>query len=264
MKTNLQLFILSCSLFGLSSCASVKPYYADGTDVSAFRFERPASTELEYSLYLTGGVSLDKPASVLNAIEKENSASSDGLVFLGDVLSVDDLPVGVADENNPFFLSIKNLDKNYKDLYLIPGEREWSSDKKTSYAAIQSLDHLLKDIKAKGRFIAPRKGCGTPEVVRLSDHAVLVLVDSQWAIDAEGRKGEKIPGCELASVLELKTSIKDIIQSHSGDHIIFAVHHPIYANGPTAGNYPLTSHLLPVPVLGSIITGIKSLVSSDQ
>src|SRR5688500_9677127 len=159
MKTNLQLFILSCSLFGLSSCASVKPYYADDTNVSAFLFERPASTELEYSLYLAGGVSLDKPSSVLNAIEKENKASSDGLVLLGDVISVDDLPSGETEENNPFLLSIKNLDKNYKDLYLIPGEREWSSEKQTSEAAILSLDHLLKDIKAKGRFIEPRKGC---------------------------------------------------------------------------------------------------------
>ena len=59
----------------------------------------------------------------------------------------------------------------------------------------------------------------------------------------------------ITTCLNLK---EDIIQSHAGDHIIFAVHHPVYANGPTAGNYPVTSHLLPVPIVVSIITGIKS------
>ena len=92
----------------------------------------------------------------------------------------------------------------------------------------------------------------------------MVLVDSQWAIESESRSGEKFRGCELSNVLELKQAIKGIVQSHSSDHIIIATHHPIYANGKTAGNYPLSSHLIPLPGLGTIITGIKSLVGSNQ
>ncbi len=142
--------------------------------------------------------------------------------------------------------------------------KEWSSKNQSSYAAISSLDKLLKGVKKEGRLIQSAKGCGTPEVLRISDKAVLVFIDSQWAIETESRRGEKMPGCELASVIELQKSIRDIVQSHTDDHIIFATHHPVYANGLTAGNYPLSSHLLPVPVLGTFITGIKSLMASNQ
>src|SRR5687768_5982659 len=261
MKTNLPLIPIVLSLWILSSCASVKPYYSDDT---AFDFARPEADDLDYTLYLTGGIPLTGTSDVLNAINKDGAPSGKGLILLGDVVSIDDFPSDALEENNTVLNSIKNLDASFKPFYILPGEKEWSSQKQSSYEAISSLDQLLKDVKKEARLIAPRKGCGSPEVVRVSDHAVIAFVDSQWAIESETRKGEKMSGCELANVIELRKSIRDIIQSYPDDHIIFTVHHPIYANGITAGNYPLSSHLLPLPVLGTVITGIKSLVSSNQ
>lgn len=263
MKTNLLLcFYVSMSLI-LYSCASVKPYYQDESQTLPSAVTSSPG-EIDYSLFLVGGVSLKEPSAVLEAIEKNRNVSSSGLILLGDVLSVDDLPEmeGAADAGE--IAKIRRLDQSFSDLYLIPGEKEWTSGKRPSHAAISSLDVLLKDVKNEGRFIQPQKGCGEPEVISLTENAILVLIDSQWAIETENRKGEKMPGCELANVLGLRQTIKGIIQEHHSDQIIIATHHPIYANGPTAGNYPLSSHLLPVPVFGTIITGIKSLAASNQ
>lgn len=263
MKTNLLILFSTASLLVLSSCASVKPYYEEGSQVRSTTFENLDQNDIDYSLFLTGGIRLKSLSSVLEAIEKDRTSSS-GLVLLGDVISIDELPSDAEEENNEIIKLIRTLDNEYKDFFIVPGEKEWSSEKTYSYEAINSLDHLLKDVKKKGRLIEPRKGCGSPDVIRISDHAVVAFIDSQWAIDSETRKGEKMSGCELSNVIELRKTIKDIIQTYADDHILFAVHHPIYANGPTAGNYPLSSHLLPLPVIGTVITGIKSLVASNQ
>ncbi len=267
MKTFLHTSLF-CGLFLLfTSCASVKPYYSENSRGIPSGQDIPRASDVKYSLYFLGGPSLKETSPVLKAIEADRKASESGLILLGDVLSTDDLPSGSLENNtikSDEINRIKNLDKIYKDLFLIPGQKEWTSEKKVSHAAISSLDLLLKDVREKGRFIEPRKGCGTPEVVRITDNTIVVLIDSQWAIESKGYSGEKMPGCELLNVLGLKQAIKGIIQSHPADHIILATHHPIYANGTTSGNYPLTSHLLPVPVLGTLITGIKSLVGSNQ
>ncbi|MEO5906036.1 MAG: hypothetical protein ABIQ11_04885, partial [Saprospiraceae bacterium] len=261
MKSNLLLSAYVLSFLALSSCASVKPYYSERSQNMPSATAPGQQEKVDYSLLLVGGVSLEDPSFVMDAINKSAHASSSGLVFLGDVLNEEAVTENV---NSPEISALQKLDKSFKDVYLVPGEKEWTSGNKTSHAAINSLDAALKDIKKDGRLMAPRKGCGEPEVVEVSDNVVLVLVDSQWAIETEDREGEKLPGCELANVLGLRQSIKAIIQSNTGKHIIFATHHPIYANGPTAGNYPLSSHLLPLPVLGTVITGVKSLISSDQ
>jgi hypothetical protein len=119
-------------------------------------------------------------------------------------------------------------------------------------------------VKDKGRLLVPAKDCGMPEAIRLADNLVVVLMDSQWAIESELNAGDNLPGCELANVLEMRNAIKDIIHSHPKDYIVFASHHPLHANGPTGGNYPLSSHFIPLPVLGTLINGIKDLTGSNQ
>ncbi|MEO6132985.1 MAG: BamA/TamA family outer membrane protein [Saprospiraceae bacterium] len=251
----------------LSSCASIKPYYAPDSNTHPIETTSPASSGIDYSLFLVGGISLKENSPVLNSIQSAAGAQKSGLVLLGDVLSIDELPsitaTDLTDTKNEIG-RIQSLDTKFKDLFLLPGEKEWTTEKKISPSAINSLDQVIKNVRDKGRFVMPRKGCGSPESIRIADNAILVLIDSQWAIESASRSGEKLPGCELGSVLELKLAIKDIILSHPSDHIILATHHPIYANGITAGNYPLASHLLPLPIVGTFITGIKSLLASDQ
>ncbi len=224
------------------------------------------SSEPMFSLFLAGGLPLDRETPVLNTILRTAPSAHRGLVLLGDILSIDALTALSADMTDVGMLTekIRQLDKRFDLFHVIPGQREWSVGKKTSPAAIRSLDDELKDIKKKGRLLSPSKGCGTPEVIRLGDHSILVLIDSQWAIESILRPGEKRSACELGNIQEWRAQLRDIIQAHPFDHILLATHHPIYVTGPVAGQYPLSHHLLPLPVIGTLITGVKSLVSSSQ
>lgn len=258
MKKNqpfLRIYLLLFFLSGFSLS-----YGQGGTNSSA---ANNSSDNITYSLFLTGGVSLTDPSPVLTSILASPSGNKKGLVLLGDVIGIDELNA-ISDVQSLLASMPSNPDETFDDLFLLPGEKEWTSGKTRGHHAILSLDGLLKDVKKEGRLLQPKKGCGTPEEIKMNEHAVLVLMDSQWAIESENAHGEKMPGCELGNVLELNHTIKDIISSYPQGHIIFAVHHPLYSGGPVAGYYPLSSHLLPVPIVGSIITGIKSLVTSDQ
>ncbi|HJW30788.1 MAG TPA: hypothetical protein VJ508_16250 [Saprospiraceae bacterium] len=263
MKPLSRITIVYFIFFCFYACGSIKPFYGSG---SAPVQAAPENQNIRYSLFLAGGVPLDEHAPVMAAMLAAAPPKA-GLVLLGDEFNLDDLPAGSIDEmtsGNTLFNLLHHLDETYKDFYIIPGEEEWTLDKNTSSTNLRTIDKLLKDVKEKGRLVSPAKDCGSPDVVRLTDHTILVLIDSQWAVETVMRPGEKIPGSELSSILELRVALKGIIQSHPDDYIILASHHPVYANGPTAGNYPLSSHLLPLPVLGTFITGIKTLVGSNQ
>lgn len=264
MKSTCQLLFLGAALCLLCSCGSQKPYYAPGYNLPDH--PEPVPHDSGYSLFLAGGIEPGTHSPLLQEMERMATGHS-GLVLLGDALSVEEVRSPGLDEIDPWSAiaqDLTRLDQRFDDFYILPGQKEWSIDKKISVNALNALDKLTKDVKQKGRLIVPAKECGQPEVIRLSDHTVLVLVDSQWAIETETHPGDKISGCELSNVLELRLALKDIIQSHTSDHIIIATHHPLFANGPTAGNYPLSSHLLPLPVLGTLITGIKSIVATNQ
>ncbi len=263
MKSNLPCGAVLLLLFSYA-CSSVRPSYQNSPTPSSAILLSSTPDEISYSVFLSGGVSLQHISGVLTSIEANNTSKPSALILLGDVFSGDDISELDSDKNTYVASTIARLDGAFKEFYIVPGEKEWSSGKKTAHTNIQYLDKTLKDVKKEGRLIEPRKGCGELEVIELTSHAVLVMMDSQWAIESGSRKGEQQPGCSMGSVFDLRQEIKTIIQSYAGRHIIFAMHHPVYAVGPTAGNYPLSSHLLPLPVLGTIITGIKSLVASDQ
>jgi len=266
MKSLLYLLLSFVSIGFLISCGSTKPYYKNEQDGKPTDGASRADDPSSYSLFLGGGIALDGSSDVLKAIQSD-SKQGDGLVLLGDNVGLDQFPSSSADEiaaDHPVYAQLKSLSAWFTDFYLLPGEKEWSEGKKSSVAALSALDKLLKDVKAKGRLLVPAKDCGMPEVVRLSDHLVLVLMDSQWAIESESRPGVNIPGCELNNVLELTNTIKDVIESHPIDFIVFASHHPLYANGPTAGNYSFGSNFIPLPVVGTLINGVKNLVGSNQ
>lgn len=261
MKTNLTGVVFTAICLVLSACGSVKSSYgSEGTQNLSFP-DTSKAAENSYTLFLTGGNALSNQSSVISQITSESINNKKGLVLLGNELSVD---ITSRPDTAFIFSKIRMLDRQFKDLYLVPGHMEWMSGKSVDHAYNVELDNQLRRIKQKGRLLAPRKGCGEPEVVELSDNAVLVLVDSQWAIESANRKGENHAGCDMGNVLQLRMSLKEIIQENAGKHIIIATHHPIYSVGVTGGKYPLSSHLLPLPVLGTLMTGIKSLVASDQ
>jgi hypothetical protein len=109
-------------------------------------------------LFLDGvRLSASPPQKILQA----QPAGKSGLVLLGDVVGTDDF-ANVSAENSMAASSpvnlVPELDRRFEELFLLPGQKEWSSGKKVSITAFRALDRMVKDVKQKGRLIKPEKG----------------------------------------------------------------------------------------------------------
>ncbi|HEX5113054.1 MAG TPA: hypothetical protein VFV79_09410, partial [Saprospiraceae bacterium] len=127
MKSLVYLLISFLSMGFLISCGSTKPYYKNNQEGKPDEITQVTNLSA-YSLFLGGGLTLDGSSNVLKAIQSASNPG-DGLILLGDDLSLNQFPGSSADElstDNPIFAQLKSLSSSFKDFYLIPGEKEWS------------------------------------------------------------------------------------------------------------------------------------------
>ena len=89
-------------------------------------------------------------------------------------------------------------------------------------------------------------------------------MDSQWVLQGDDSEERKRSGCDIDDELELITYLQQILAKNKSKNVIIAAHHPVYSNGVTGGNYGAASHLLPLPILGSVITGVKRISGGPQ
>jgi hypothetical protein len=123
-SAHLPLLLWLC-VYLLSSCSSIKPYYANGTDGKPATDVVPFAGDPQYSFYLVGGISLQDSSPVLEAIEA-SAVKKDGLILLGDNLSLDQFPASSMDEiapDHPIYSKLKSLSSSFKDFYIIPGKK---------------------------------------------------------------------------------------------------------------------------------------------
>ncbi len=122
MKTNLYLLLFSGYVFTFYACASVKPYYDSRSNSAPIQAEPTAAEDIDYFLYLVGGATLTEASPVMDAIHLDRRSANAGLILLGDIIELDNLPPDEPKESTTFLKAVKTLDNIYKDLYIVPGE----------------------------------------------------------------------------------------------------------------------------------------------
>lgn len=263
------------SILLIWGCAANQPFFSS----SATMAEGPGATRIDpnsidYEIFLVGDIGakseLENPIDIVSVIKNQLDPDKDNqtVVFLGNSIGTESLP----DEEDPEYKRIsKILEDNIKEirsktdkLYFIPGNQEWNNGKNYTVEAVKEAENFIEGL-AKGKNVfAPGGGCGEPKVVELTDDLVLILVDSQWLIQGDESNERKRSGCDIDDEIEFITLLKEELAEHKRRNVVIATHHPLYSNGRVGGNYPLTSHLLPVPILGSVITGIRKLAATEQ
>lgn len=260
----------------LASCASKTPFYSTGNqDWNTPEInQKLQSSNIDYELYLVGDIGLETnivdAADIVSLIKSELKTDNDNqaVVFLGNSFSKNGLP----DEEDPKYdqivkstqFCLEELRQKTKKVYFIPGNNEWSDGKNYTVDALQSTEDFLESFADGKNIVVPSDGCGEPKEVELTDDLVLVLMDSQWLIQGDENDERKRSGCEIDDNIEFITYMQEVVASNKRKNIVIAAHHPVIANGKTAGNYSAKDHLLPLPILGTIITGIKKIAGSEQ
>lgn len=270
---SIYILFLSIVIFLMCSCAANKPYIRSAQDVENLS-KTIEDDQIDYELYLVGDIgarSNNAAQSDIVELIKSELASSDrerSIVFLGNSFSENKFPDSDTDEframDKATTKCIKELKDEAEKIYFIPGNAEWYDGKNYTVSALNDVeDYVQSKVKDKNIFV-PSNGCGEPKVVKLTDDLLLVLIDSQWVLQGNRSDERKKSGCEIDSEEELVIELNDILSSNKNKNVIIAAHHPVYSNGNTGGNYKPASHLLPLPILGSMITGIRKIGVGQQ
>ena len=265
------LFIISMIL--LSSCSAKKPFIRESSTDTNKDVELHYEN-IDYELYLVGDIGAESTevydSDIVDLIKSElrTNSKNQSVVFLGNSFS----DKGLLDVETQEFQKIDKainecilkLKDNTDKVYFIPGNSEWFDGQDHTVSAVNHVeDYLQSKVKGKNLFV-PSNGCGEPKLVELTDDLILVLIDSQWVLQGDDSGERKRAGCDIDSESELLTYLQEVLAKNKNKNVVIAAHHPVYSNGKTGGNLGWKDHLLPLPILGSLIAGMKKISGGEQ
>ncbi len=256
----------------LASCAAKKPYVRDTH--STIESTSLLQDNIDYELFLVGDVGATtnkiEQADIVTLIKSEivKSNTDKSIVFLGNSFSETGFPDEETSEFTQLDSATKQCIRELKDhtdkVYFIPGNTEWYDGHDYTVSALQHVEEYVERAVGGKNVFVPSDGCGQPKVVELTDDLLLVLIDSQWVLQGDRSGERKKSGCDIDDELEMVTFIQEVLAKNKNKNVVIAAHHPVHSNGKTGGNYGAKSHLLPLPIIGSLLTGIKKLNGGQQ
>lgn len=239
--------LFAASAFFLAQCAVYKPDYSQASEASDYKLPGEAPS---YTLFLVGDAG--KPDSeigqqVLPMLhgKLKGTEGSKGVIFLGDNIYPSGMPSSkskkkyekAASRLNAQVDTVKNLSA---DVYFISGNHDWISGLK----GVKEQERLIK--KGLGTdALLPAAGCGGPEIVKVNDQVVFLLIDSQWWMEDWSEHKDMNEGCVIKNKNQYIDAIYNAIKKYQEKTLIVAMHHPLFSAGPHGGNYALKQHLFP-------------------
>lgn len=204
---------------------------------------------------------LDKAKELFNLNDGRTN-----VVFLGDNV----YEYGLPDISAPDFEEKKKiLDAQVSMVqgtraktYFIPGNHDWKKGKSGGWEQLINQQQYLESLQLPNVEMLPKNGCPGPVEVPLSDHVLMVFMDSQWWLQQLERPGVQ-SGCDYKTEEEVLTALREIISANTDKLILLIMHHPFYTKGSHGGYFTFKQHLfpftdinkslwIPLPVLGSV------------
>lgn len=240
------IWIFTILLF--SQCAVYHPDYAHDQEKEDYGIPIVAPT---YTLYLIGDAG--KPYSKtgqralpLLSTKLADTQGKKGVVFLGDNI----YPVGLPAKDK-----LKKREKGLKylnaqidvvrdstiDAFFIAGNHDWIS----GLQGVQEQSEIINEALGREAML-PKGGCGDPEVVKINDELVLLLIDSQWWMEDWSDHKDMNEGCTVKNKNQYIDAIYGAIKKYKEKTLIIAMHHPLFSAGSHGGNYSLKQHLFPL------------------
>lgn len=272
-------FLLFLFIF-FHSCANYKLNYS--SEVKDWQAQSPPSEAIDHSVFLIGDVASVRPdsdqvalAALRNSLLNTQHAST--LVILGNSLGEENFEYKSKaekkqDRKERLEAMLPFLNSYAGRVFMVAGEHDWHE---YGVKGLQKEAKYIKNGTDKQVQLLPRPGCGDPVEVKLNDDIVLLLLDSQWWLANWNGETDVNVGCEAKSRADFSFMMREIIKGNRRKHILLAMHHPIYSNGPHGGKYSFDQHLfplrdlnknlyLPLPVVGSFYRLLQSTIGGRQ
>ncbi len=200
------------------------------------------------------------------------------VLFLGDNVYQQGLPdaeaANYAEKKKILDDQVDVVKGTKAEAWFIPGNHDWRKGRKDGFEQIQHQSKYIASLQLPNVHFAPMDGCPGPVEVPLNANVVLLIIDSQWWFQREGRPGTS-SDCDCKSEDELAIAIKDALYRNRNKLVLFASHHPFRTHGEHGGYYTFKQHLfpltevnphlyIPLPLIGSIYPLSRSLFGNIQ
>ncbi|MFT4024908.1 MAG: metallophosphoesterase [Flavihumibacter sp.] len=193
---------------------------------------------------------------VLADIRKKAAAypqKATAIVYLGDNI----YPIGMRPEGTAAFAKDKAIiDSQWvvgamaaQDVYFIPGNHDWARGRAYGLQQLNRQSEYINGLNNPHVRFLPENGCPGPEEIQLTDETTLILFDSQWWLQREGRPGTET-GYACHTYDEALIKLKEMVYRNRNKLLLFAAHHPFYSDGVHGGYYTWQQHLFPLTEFG--------------
>ena len=249
------LFLL-CLL--LTHCADYKLHEDEPGELTS---AEPPSGSLEYSTFLVGDLGYDYDRG-LTTLETMVAAMPEGkknssLLLLGDITGEDGLRKKGGAERDHLDAIGKILDDVPGKVFYTPGENELGRE--SNFGRLKRLEKYFdKEIDKKVRFM-PNNVCSGPDDEELYEGIGLIGINTAWYLADWTRDEEVSEGCDYQNRDAMTFALADEIKGYRDQVKIVMMHHPMQSFGNRGGQYSVRQHLLPVPIIGSIIRIVQGV-----
>ena len=255
MKYYYRITVVFIFIFLLNSCATYKTQLKEG--VTSVKF---SDKEIEHTFYLIGDAGnseIGTSSVALQSFKKELSKASkkSTAIFLGDNIYPKGLPKK-GNKNRAFAEHQLNIQtdavKNFKgETIFIPGNHDWYSGIK----GLKRQEDYIENVLGKNTFL-PENGCPI-EKIDINDNTVLIVIDSEWYLTDWDKHPTINDDCEIRTRTKFFGEFEGLIKKSSGKTTLIAMHHPAFSNGTHGGQYSFSSHMKPLPILGTLKNVIR-------
>ena len=242
----------------------------------------------EYSVYLigdTGAPKIDQPDPVFTALTKhlEREGKNSAIIFLGDNIYHNGLPpedrVDEAENRRlaekKLLVQLEAIDDFKGEIYFIPGNHDWNNAHPDGIDYIRAQEEYIEFFLDRGDVLIPDHGCPGPEKKKLGKNVVLIALDSQWWLHPHTNEQSEESDCKNKNTSDIIQELKELLDENDDQHIIVALHHPLYSDGSHNGYFTLKDHFfpltalnkslwIPLPVLGSLHPFYRSTFGVKQ
>ncbi|MDD4107561.1 MAG: hypothetical protein PHH93_02450, partial [Prolixibacteraceae bacterium] len=155
------------------------------------------------------------------------------------------LIAGNAVDSQTGQISGELLLKKEHPLLIAPAKNEWAGGGRDGKDFIKQLNETLQENLNNPVFF-PDEACPGPTEAVLSEHLVVILIDTWWWVHKYDRRFNK---CGIENRGDVLIHIEDAIRRHyAGKHVVVAGHHSLKSYGNTNGYLSAAQWLLEAPI----------------
>jgi len=228
-----------------AGCSLSSTYVHPGPDA----IPTPDAGSIDATVLIIGDAGLprlDETEPVLEALHREASQDPERtlVVFLGDNIYPDGLPPA-GSGSRPRAEAILRRQAaavgGARGIF-IPGNHDYHSDGRDGVLRQAEYIASLGDPHVEMR---PRSGCPGPEIVDAGTRLRVVLLDSQWWLDANLRRSTP-SACATSNESAIVAAVAAVLDSTRARRTLIFSHHPPASHGAHGGHFDWRDHLFPL------------------